>query len=109
MEAREMIGGAAIVGSQNALKPVAKEIQTLPGGSLQPRRSPPSSRDGEIEGSPHPRDSKFLRDANHRIQHRRSQMCVLVRIEMSGCNAGCDDLAHLRRKLFMDRDLAAGE
>ena len=45
----------------------------------------------EIEWPAHPRDAELLRDARHRIEHRRQQVRVLVGIEMRGPDAGGDD------------------
>ena len=76
----------------------------MAGGALEQRRS--AVVIGKSNGRRTQRMPNSSRDPRHRLQHRRRQVRVLVRVQVGGRDARRDDLAHLRRQLVVQPDLA---
>lgn len=95
-----MVREAAGVASQHALEAAANDPERAAHGSFPPSDS--AGLNGKIEGTAYPMNSELVRNAGHRIQYGRKQVCVLMRIQMRGIQAGMENPVHLRPKLVVD-------
>src|SRR5579872_1499254 len=79
---RKMIGHPASVSCEHPLESPPQKPEGIARGATGPPHA--RSSDGKVERTPHPRYAKFLRQTRHRIQNRRQQVRMLVRIQMTG-------------------------
>src|SRR5580704_19078209 len=107
LKSSKMIGGPALVALQHTMKTSAGESETLANGLPLPGHAGSVQR--EIERTAHPGNLKLRRDARHRVEHRRQQVGVLVRIQMSGLKPRVLHLAHLRGQLVINANSADGD
>src|SRR5262245_56657906 len=63
----------------------------------------------KVKWPPHPMYTVLLRKLCHRIEHRRHEVRMLVRVEMSGANSCADDSLDLGFQFIIDANSAQHE
>src|SRR5262245_40859473 len=82
LEAREVVLGAAAAAREREMELPPHQPHAGAGGALDPWNPAAQRIQRKIERTPYPPDPELFADSRHRIEDRRRQVGVLVRIQM---------------------------